>query len=54
VRIIPELQEAELKVMIKQVYKNGGTKEVLIIANEMVYCLDLVFKTLKECIELEN
>ena len=51
--IIPPLAEAELKVMIKNVYRNGGAKEVLIMANEMAFCLELVFKTLKECIENE-
>lgn len=49
--VISQLQEAEFKVMIKNVYKNGGAKEVLIVANEMAYCLELVFKTLKECME---
>ena len=51
---IPPLQEAELRVMVKQVYKNGGAKEVLIMANEMACCLELVFDTLKECIENES
>jgi hypothetical protein len=52
--IIPLLQEAELKVSIRNVYKSGGVKEVLVMANEMAYCLELVFKTLKECIEKEE
>lgn len=52
--VIPPLQEAEIKVMVKQVYKNGGAKEVLVMANEMAACLDLVFRTLKECIEAEQ
>lgn len=49
--MIPPTDEAELKVMITKLYKEGGVQEVLNCVKTMQECQVIILKKLKELLQ---
>lgn len=51
---IPELDEAELKVMTKALYERGGASNVISALMTMNRCMIIISRKLAELIEEDN
>lgn len=52
--MVPESDEAELRVMITKLYKDGGANEVLACVKTMQQCIIIILKKLKELMSEEG